>query len=82
MAVNYHPIVREQSPKNTTPMDTNHDHSVEIYEKSPDISLVIPYDENLEMPNEQSSLSLFFPLDEIQKITIPIIRAATIPSLS
>jgi hypothetical protein len=24
-------------------------HSVEIYEKSPDINLVIPYDENLEI---------------------------------
>ena len=30
-------------------MEPKHDHSVEIYEKSPDMNLVISYDENLEI---------------------------------
>ena len=36
-------------PEITTPMEPKHDHSVEIYEKSPDMNLVISYDENLEI---------------------------------
>jgi hypothetical protein len=30
-------------------MEPKHDQSVEIYEKSPDMNLVIPYDEKLEI---------------------------------
>ena len=39
----------EQSGKSTTPMEPKDYHSVEIYEKSPDINLVISYHENLEI---------------------------------
>ena len=43
------PFRVEQSPKSTTPQETKHDQSVEISKKSPDMNLVIPYDENLEI---------------------------------
>lgn len=42
-----HPHAWNNHPESTTPMEPKHDQSVEIYEKSPDMNLVISYDENL-----------------------------------
>ncbi len=44
-----HPHAWNNHPESTTPMEPKHDQSVEIHEKSPDMNLVISYDENLEI---------------------------------
>lgn len=41
-------VARGTITKSTMAMEPKHDHSVEIYEKSPDMNLEIPYDVNLE----------------------------------
>ena len=50
-------------------MEPKHDHSVEIYEKSPDMNLVISYDENLEINTEPHSS---YPWNNHPEITTPM----------
>jgi len=53
-----HPSAWNNHQKSTIPQETKHDQSVEIPKKSPDMNLVMPYDENLEF-NTYDTISVW-----------------------